>query len=52
MLDVFGEKFLLKQDCQYEYVKATIYVKEECLKVFLFDELVQEFRYDLPKKEK
>ena len=52
MLDVFGEKFLLKQDCQYEYVKSTIYVREQCLKVFLFDELVQEFKYDLPKKEK
>lgn len=49
ILDVFGEKFLLKKDCQYEYVKATIYVKEQCLKVFLFDELVQEFKYVIPK---
>jgi len=48
-LDVFGEKFLLKKDCQYEYVKTTIYVKEQCLKVFLFDELVQEFKYVIPK---
>lgn len=49
ILDVFGEKFLQKKDCQYEYVKATIYVKEQCLKVFLFDELVQEFNYVIPK---
>jgi hypothetical protein len=48
-LNIFGEKFLLKTDCQYEYVKATIYVKEQCLKVFLFDEVVQEFKYATPK---
>lgn len=49
ILNVFGEGFLLKPDCQYEYVKATIYVKEQCLKVFLFDEVVQEFKYAIPK---
>ena len=49
ILHIFGEKFLLKPDCQYEYVKATIYVKEQCLRVFLFDEIVQEFKYALPK---
>jgi len=27
ILHIFGEKFLLKPDCQYEYVKATIYIK-------------------------
>jgi hypothetical protein len=49
VLHVFGEAFLLKPDCQYEYVKATIDVKEQCLTVFLFDEIVQEFKYALPK---
>ena len=49
MLRVFGEEFLLKPDCQYEYVKATIYVREQRLKVFLFDEVVQEFKYAIPK---
>jgi len=49
ILNVFGEGFLLKPDCQYEYVKATIYVKEQCLKIFLFDEVVQEFKYAIPK---
>jgi transposase InsO family protein len=50
-LNVFGEGFLLKPDCQYEYVKAIIYVKEQCLKVFLFDEVVQEFKYTIPKHQ-
>jgi len=49
VLHVFGEAFLVKPDCQYEYVKATIDVKEQCLTVFLFDEIVQEFRYAIPK---
>jgi transposase InsO family protein len=40
LLHVFGENFPLKADCQYEYVKATIYVKEQYLKVFPFDEIV------------
>jgi transposase len=51
MLNIFGEKFLLKPDCQYEYVRATIYVKEQCLQVFLFDEAVHEFKYTLPKRK-
>jgi len=50
ILHVFGEKFLLKKDCQYEYTRATIDVKEECLRVFLFNEVVQEFKYEIPKK--
>ena len=49
ILHVFGEEFLLKPDCQYEYVKATIDVKEQCLKVFLFNEVVQELKYTIPK---
>lgn len=51
VLHVFGEIFLLKPDCQYEYVKATIDVKEQSLTVFLFNEIVQEFKYALPKNK-
>ena len=40
ILHIFGEKFLLKPDYQYEYVKVTICIKEQCLKVSLFDETV------------
>ena len=49
ILHVFGEAFPLKPDCQYEYVRVTIDVKEQCLRVFLFDEIVQEFTYAIPK---
>jgi len=49
LLHVFGEAFRVKPDCQYEYVKATIDIKEQCLTVFLFDEIVQEFKYAIPK---
>ncbi len=49
ILHIFGEDFLLNPGCQYEYVRATIDVKEQCLKVFLFDEIVQEFEYAIPK---
>lgn len=49
ILHVFGEEFLLGSECQYEYVRASIYLKEECLKVFLFDELFHEFKYIIPK---
>jgi len=31
ILHVFGEELFLRRDCRYEYVKATIYVKEQCL---------------------
>ncbi len=49
ILHIFGEDFLLNPGCQYEYARATIDVKEQCLKVFLFDEIVQEFEYAIPK---
>jgi hypothetical protein len=51
MLNILGEKFLLSPDCQYEYVKATIYVKEQYLKISLFNEVVHEFKYTLPKRK-
>jgi putative transposase len=44
-LDVFGEAFLVDPDLTYEYVKATIDVKEQKLKVYRDSELVQVFDY-------
>jgi hypothetical protein len=50
MLNVFGEKFAVDPSCQYEYVTATIYVKEQMLRVLLFDNLIQEMHYTIPKR--
>jgi putative transposase len=49
VLHVLGEPFLVKPECHYEYVKANIDVKKRCLTVFLFDEVIHEFKYDIPK---
>jgi hypothetical protein len=46
-LDIFGEKYILP--IEYEYVMATIDTSNEMLKVFLDDELIEEFPYHLPK---
>jgi len=51
ILNIFGEKFFVKPSCQYEYVKATIDLKEEVMKIFLFNELIHEFKYALPYKK-
>ncbi len=51
ILKIFGEKFYVKPACQYEYVKATIDLKEEVLRIFLFDDLIHEFKYTLPYKK-
>jgi len=51
ILNIFGEKFHVSPVCQYEYVKVTIHLKEELLKVFLFEDLVHEFKYTLPKNK-
>ena len=49
-LNVFGEKLILEPSCQYEYVTATIYVKEQVLRVFLFENLIKEIKYTIPKR--
>jgi len=46
-LNVFGETFRLPSSLQYEYVVATIDVKEQKLKVFLDSSQVEEFGYAL-----
>ena len=46
-LNIFGEMFPVSDELQYEYVVATIVVKEQKLKLFLADEQVDEFNYRL-----
>jgi len=47
LLDVFGEKFKLSKDLVYSYVKALIVTEISSLQVYLGDELVQQFEYQL-----
>jgi putative transposase len=46
-LNIFGEMFPVSAELQYEYVVATIVVKEQKLKLFLADDQVDEFNYRL-----
>jgi len=46
-LDIFGERFSLAPELQYEYVVATVDVKEQKLKLFLGSAQVDEFDYKL-----
>lgn len=46
-LNIFGETFLLAPELQYEYVMATVDVKEQKLKIFLGHTQVDEFYYKL-----
>ena len=46
-LDIFGERFAVPPETMYEYVVATIDVKEQKLKVFRDKTQVDEFGYTL-----
>ena len=46
-LDIFGEIFPVPPETQYEYVVATIDVKEQKLKLFLDSIQIEEYRYQL-----
>jgi transposase InsO family protein len=46
-LDVFGETFPVPPELKYEYVIATVNVKEQKLKLFLDKTQVEEFQYKL-----
>lgn len=46
-LDVFGERFRLPPEAEYEYVVATVDVEGQRLRVGLGDDLVAEFPYAL-----
>ena len=47
-LDIFGERFQVGKSLVYEYVRATILVKEQKIKIFHQDRLVHEIDYQLP----
>jgi hypothetical protein len=47
MLDVFGEKFKVSKDLVYSYVKAVIVTEIHQLQVYLGEELIQTFDYQL-----
>lgn len=44
-LNIFGETFKLTKPLANEYIKATIYVKEQVLRVSHEEELISEFKY-------
>jgi putative transposase len=46
-LDVFGERFLLPLEAQYQHVVATVHVEHQRLRVMLGKDLVAEFPYRL-----
>jgi putative transposase len=47
MLDIFGEKFRVSKDLIYSYVKAVIVTSIGTLQIYLGDELVESFEYNL-----
>ena len=47
MLDIFGEKFKVSKDLIYSYVKAVIVTSIGTLQIYLGDELVESFEYNL-----
>jgi len=47
-LDIFGEKFQVPQDLVYSYVKAVIVTKIHALQLYLGEDLVKTFEYQLP----
>jgi transposase InsO family protein len=49
ILDIFGEKFPMPMDVEYEYVRATIDTSKEVLKIYHDSKLVEEIKYPLPK---
>jgi len=49
VLRIFTERFILTKPLANEYVKATIYTKEQVLRVFYQDELISEYKYKINK---
>ena len=45
LLHIFGEKFPMPLEAQYEYVVASVFVKEQRMKVFLDNNCVADFDY-------
>lgn len=48
MLDILGEKFEVSKELVYSYVRAVIVTKIQTLQLYLNDELVDTFKYQLP----
>jgi putative transposase len=46
-LNIFGELFQVSPDLQYEYVVATVDVKEQKMKLYVDNIQVDEFAYQL-----
>jgi len=51
VLDIFGEKFKVSKDLVYSYVKAIIVTKIHRLQLYLGEELVDAFDYQLPNDQ-
>ena len=49
ILDIFGEKFKVSKDLIYSYVKAVIVTEIHSLQVYVGDQLVETFDYQLNK---
>ena len=50
VIDVFGEKFIVSKELVYSYVKAVIVTQIHRLQIYLGEELVETFSYDIPSK--
>ncbi len=50
LLDIFGEKFKLSKDLIYSYVKAVIVTKIHRLQIYLGEDLVDAFEYQLSRE--
>lgn len=48
ILNIFGEKFKVSKDLVYSYVKAIIVTGISVLQLYLGDQLVDSFEYQLP----
>jgi hypothetical protein len=48
-LDIFGEKFKVSKELVYSYIKAIIVTKIHRLQLYLGDELIDAFDYQLPE---
>lgn len=50
VLDIFGEKFKVSKEYVYSYVKAVIVTSIHALQLYLGDEFVESFDYELTIK--
>ncbi len=49
-LDIFGEKFIMPKELVYSYVKAVIVTAIHSVQVYLGEELIEFFPYEMPPK--